>query len=113
MTSFKMESLKSFKYIFVLTSTHGDGEVPAGGKDFENWLVHETKQNTQSFQNIKYALFGLGDNSFPKFCGGARRIDDLMKKNGAERADDLLCTSNLGEYFDDYKGWAAKCFGML
>lgn len=56
-----------------MVSTYGNGEPPENARDFF--------KNKTWFSNLKgfpYAIFGLGDTSYPDFNGCARLLDSLL-----------------------------------
>ncbi len=60
--------------IFVCSST-GDGEVPDSAAQFWNEIKLKNKNTNKDFlANLNYAILGLGDSRFPKFCGGTKLI---------------------------------------
>jgi len=66
MDSFKLgDVLKSTLAIFV-TSTTGQGDMPQNTTRFWRNLRREKLSGTNCLGTVKFAIFGLGDSSYPK-----------------------------------------------
>ncbi|MGX2956163.1 diflavin oxidoreductase [Ursidibacter arcticus] len=63
--------------LLIITSSFGDGEPPENATEFAQQLENLT---TCSFH---YAVFGLGDITYDKFCGYSKLLDDLLKQKKA------------------------------
>lgn len=64
--------------LLIITSSFGDGEPPGNAIEFHESLLEIAQVNCH------YAVFGLGDVSYPKFCGFSLEINDLLTKKGAK-----------------------------
>ncbi|PIE45065.1 MAG: sulfite reductase [Gammaproteobacteria bacterium] len=73
--------------LIIITSSFGDGEAPGNATLFYDQLC-QTDNNDIKCQ---FAVFGLGDVSYPRFCGFSIEVDALMRQRGAnaiaERVD--------------------------
>ncbi len=65
------------KYIFILTSTHGDGDAPASASRFLDRL--ETIKTPPAAQ---FAVLGFGDTSFSHYCRFAEDVDATLQARG-------------------------------
>ncbi|XDD47589.1 sulfite reductase flavoprotein subunit alpha [Leptospira sp. WS39.C2] len=83
--TYKAKDLKEEEYLFVIVSTHGDGEPPQAAKPFIQ-ILSETKD---SLSKVKFAVLGLGDTSYPLFCQTGIDVDSMLQKLGAERIHEL------------------------
>ncbi|MDY2946984.1 MAG: sulfite reductase flavoprotein subunit alpha [Mannheimia varigena] len=83
--------------LLVLTSSFGDGEPPENADEFAEKLENLTACN------VKYAIFGLGDITYDKFCGYSKQLDCLLQAKQAqaiiERVDADL------NYQEIFKQW--------
>ena len=70
--------LQADDLLLILTSSFGDGEPPANADEFANSL-----ENLTAFP-CYYALFGLGDTSYDKFCGFSQQIEALLNQKQAK-----------------------------
>lgn len=62
----------------ICSSTHGAGELPDNIQTFAKQLTD------QSLNQVKFLVVGLGDSSYDTYCDGARKLELLMTKAGAE-----------------------------
>lgn len=69
------------KILLFVMSTQGEGEFPQNALKFYNYL-----RNTDvKFKNTSYAVFGLGDSSYPLFCNAGILLDQILEEKGAKR----------------------------
>lgn len=64
--------------LFVV-STFGDGEAPDSARGF----VRRVLGNECELGHLQYALLGLGDSQYRRFCAFARQLDQWLQQQGA------------------------------
>jgi len=62
--------------LVLMSSTHGDGEVPQQGKALESSL----EKGTFDLKQKPYVVLGFGSSNYPKFCEGGKRFDRLLEQ---------------------------------
>ncbi|TGN20546.1 diflavin oxidoreductase [Leptospira idonii] len=82
---YKPTDLDDESHLFVVVSTHGDGEPPAAAKPFINAL----QSKKEKLPNLKFAVLALGDTSYPLFCKTGEEVDSLLNDLGSSRIHDL------------------------
>lgn len=70
----------------VITSTTGQGDPPASIMP----LFSAIKDTLGHQPTLHYGVIGLGDSSYPQFCGAAKQFDALLQEQGAVRVGDAL-----------------------
>ncbi|MEO0830592.1 MAG: flavodoxin domain-containing protein, partial [Pseudomonadota bacterium] len=67
-------------FYMIVTSTHGNGDLPAQAAPFADALEEEKPD----LSHIRFAIFGLGDMVFEEtFAHGSKRVMELMLACGA------------------------------
>lgn len=64
----------SEKNLLLITSTHGDGEVPESGKGFFDFI----KNNQLDLTNLNFAIIALGDKNYPLFCKAGKDFAEVF-----------------------------------
>ncbi|GGP02422.1 sulfite reductase [NADPH] flavoprotein alpha-component [Cloacibacterium rupense] len=78
---FDVKKLEKETLILFIISTQGEGELPLNAKDFYEKL----KSSNVNLNQLSYAVFGLGDSSYPLFCEAGRLLDEVLEEKGAKR----------------------------
>ncbi|MGO8690286.1 MAG: assimilatory sulfite reductase (NADPH) flavoprotein subunit [Thermoguttaceae bacterium] len=82
MSELKPANLKKVKNLFVLVSTHGEGDPPDKAKLFHEFLHGK---RAPRLEGLRYAVLGLGDFSYKAFCKMGKDFDRRLEELGAER----------------------------
>jgi sulfite reductase alpha subunit-like flavoprotein len=78
------------KFIIIICSTTGNGDAPETANIF--WRkIKNPKLPKDLLKGIKYAVLGLGDTNYDKFCEMGKKIDKRFNDLGAERFIELHC----------------------
>lgn len=104
---YRLADLTKEEYFFLVLSTHGEGEPPAAAKKFYNYI----HQEVISLSNLKFAVLGLGDTSYPLFCKAAEDVDVRLSELGAQRVLPLQkCDVDYSEHASE---WLEKIYAGL
>ncbi|RAL14443.1 NAPDH-dependent diflavin reductase [Aspergillus homomorphus CBS 101889] len=80
---YKPDSLKSYTLVLFVVSTTGQGDFPANARAFWRSLLLKRLPHT-FLGGVRFASFGLGDSSYPKFNWAARKLHKRLLQLGAE-----------------------------
>lgn len=87
MADYKPETITSEKLLFVIVSTHGEGDPPVAAEEMHAFLKSE---DAPRLENLKYAVFALGDTSYEQFCQTGKDFDAYLERLGAKRVMDRI-----------------------
>ena len=65
------------------------------------------------FQDIPYAVLGLGDTNYDQFCHMGKMIDKRLKELGGNRLHPLCCVDEATGLEDTVEGWKAEIMTLL
>ena len=80
--AYPLKDLKTEKTLYVVISTQGDGDPPEDSRAFVEHLLGRRAPN---LAHLHFAVLGLGDSSYPKFCSVAKALDARLSELGAQR----------------------------
>lgn len=79
--NYKKTNLKKEKYLFLIVSTHGQGEPPVQAEEFYEYVLGK---RAPQLSDMKYSILALGDKSYKKYCQTGVEFDQSFSKLGAE-----------------------------
>ena len=80
--AYPLKDLKSEKTLYLVISTQGDGDPP---EDSRALVEHLLGRRAPNMAHLHFAVLGLGDSSYPKFCSVAKALDARLEELGAQR----------------------------
>lgn len=108
MIDFKPNALKKVENLFIIVSTHGEGDPPDNAISFHDYL--HSKRAPQ-LNGMSFSVLALGDTSYEFFCKTGRDFDQRLEELGAARiAPRIDCDVD----FEDAAGqWMASVLAAL
>lgn len=108
MNAYKTNNLKKTAHLFIVASTHGEGDPPDNAITFHEFLY---SKRAPKLDGLKYSVLALGDTSYEFFCKTGKDFDERLAELGAERlADRVDCDL-------DFEGpaseWMTSVLGTL
>lgn len=79
-SQYNVSKLEKENVVLFVISTQGEGEFPQNAVAF----YEELKVLNTNLNNVSYAVFGLGDASYPLFCNAGILLDEVLKEKGAK-----------------------------
>lgn len=79
LADFNPAQFRASQLYLIVSSTYGDGELPASVQPFGEAM----KLQPPDLTGILFGLFGLGDSKYDTYNLGSKHLQDLMENAGA------------------------------
>ncbi|QAY68425.1 assimilatory sulfite reductase (NADPH) flavoprotein subunit [Paenibacillus protaetiae] len=82
MNKYKTNNLKKAGYLFIVASTHGEGDPPDNAISFHEFLH---SKRAPKLDGVLFSVLALGDTSYEFFCKTGQDFDQRLEELGAQR----------------------------
>ncbi|MCB1390609.1 MAG: flavodoxin domain-containing protein [Rhodobacteraceae bacterium] len=99
-------------FYIVVTSTYGDGELPASAQPFAEKMAAQQPD----LSGIRFAVFGMGDSEYPEtFNFGGKRLEEMLSGAGATLVGERVTHDASGSDMADDLAlpWADEVLGLV
>ena len=78
----EIDALTGMDYLFIVTSTYGEGEMPDNAE-----LFWEALKSTDAprLEQLSFSVLALGDTAYDEFCEAGKQFDLRLEQLGAKR----------------------------
>jgi sulfite reductase (NADPH) flavoprotein alpha-component len=80
--AYPLRELKNERHLQIVISTQGDGDPPDDARGFVEFILGK---RAPRLPELKFAVLGLGDSSYPKFNAVGRALDARLADLGGSR----------------------------
>ena len=84
---YNQRELATERLLYVVMSTHGDGDPPDDARALVEFL---SGRRAPRLEKLAYSVLALGDSSYPKYCESGRVVDERLAALGARRLQDRV-----------------------
>lgn len=100
---FKLRELALERLLFLVVSTHGDGDAPDDARALVDFIA---SRKAPRLEQLRYSVLALGDSSYPRYCETGRQFDEKFAALGAQRlAERIDCDV---DYQPQSERWTAQ-----
>ena len=84
--AYPIRELANERLLYVVISTQGDGDPPDDAQAFFEYICG---RRSPQLKQLKFAVLGLGDSSYPQFNTIAKKLDERFAQLGGTRLLDI------------------------
>lgn len=111
MSDFKPNTLKKIENLFIVVSTHGEGEPPDSAIAFYEFLH---SKRAPKLEGLRYSVLALGDTSYEFFCQTGKDFDKRLEELGGERISPRVdCDVDFDESAAEWMGNVLEALSKL
>jgi sulfite reductase alpha subunit-like flavoprotein len=100
------------KAVVIVCSTTGNGDCPENGDAW--WRSIKLRSIAKDFyEGVPYAVLGLGDTNYDKFCQMGKSIDKRFHELGGIRIMNLICADEATGLESTVEQWKEDIFEKI
>lgn len=105
-------SLKKLKYLIVICSTTGNGDMPDNAINWWRQFKQRTT-NKDTFEGINFVVLALGNSNYSKFCYCGKIIDKRLSELSGNRIMELTCVDDANDMEEYVDMWLNKVIDVI
>ncbi|EPR9080699.1 NADPH-dependent assimilatory sulfite reductase flavoprotein subunit [Cronobacter dublinensis] len=105
---YKFKQIAQEKLLIIVTSTQGEGDPPEEAVALHKFLL---SKKAPKLEGAAFAVFGLGDTSYERFCQAGKDFDTRLAELGGERLLDRVDADV--EYQAAAQAWRQRVVDVL
>ncbi|EPE1852922.1 NADPH-dependent assimilatory sulfite reductase flavoprotein subunit [Cronobacter dublinensis] len=105
---YKFKQIAQEKLLVIVTSTQGEGDPPEEAVALHKFLL---SKKAPKLEGAAFAVFGLGDTSYERFCQAGKDFDTRLAELGGERLLDRVDADV--EYQAAAQAWRQRVVDLL
>ncbi|MDT3667447.1 NADPH-dependent assimilatory sulfite reductase flavoprotein subunit [Cronobacter dublinensis] len=105
---YKFKQIAQEKLLVIVTSTQGEGDPPEEAVALHKFLL---SKKAPKLEGAAFAVFGLGDTSYERFCQAGKDFDTRLAELGGERLLDRVDVDV--EYQAAAQAWRQRVVDVL
>ncbi|WP_144394948.1 assimilatory sulfite reductase (NADPH) flavoprotein subunit [Pleionea sediminis] len=100
--------LKKEQRVFLITSTHGEGEPPDDAIELHEFI---NSKKAPDLSSLEFAVLSLGDSSYEYFCQTGKDFDEAFARLGGKRLFDRVDCDV--DYLNETQAWSKQVLEHL
>jgi sulfite reductase alpha subunit-like flavoprotein len=105
-------SFKNVKYLIVICSTTGNGDMPDNSITWWRQFKQRTT-NKHTFEGINFLVLALGNSNYTKFCYCGKTIDKRLAELSGNRIMELTCVDDATDMEESVEIWINKVIDIM
>jgi sulfite reductase alpha subunit-like flavoprotein len=105
-------SFENVKYLIVICSTTGNGDMPENSINWWRQFKQRTT-NKHTFEGINFMVLALGNSNYSKFCYCGKTIDKRLAELSGKRIMELTCVDDATDMEESVENWIHKVIDVI
>jgi sulfite reductase alpha subunit-like flavoprotein len=105
-------SFENIKYLIVICSTTGNGDMPDNSVNWWRQLKQRTTHKS-TFESINFIVLALGNSNYSKFCYCGKTIDKRLAELSGKRIMELTCVDDATDMDESVEIWIKKVIDIV
>ena len=108
---YECDDLESVELAIYCMATYGEGEPTDNARPFNEWILQEHEDTL--LQNMKFAVFGLGNKTYEQYNSMAKRTSKQLKEKGGEEVYEMGLGDDDASLEEDFEKWKSNLWPSM